>query len=337
MPDPDLNLLLHGASAALPEQIRLRAGPLTLVLEAGDLRYISLGRREVVRRIYGAVRDRDWRTVRGQLSDVVVSSEHDRFHASYRSEHRDGAIDFVWRAAIEGRPDGTIAFAFSGEARSTFESNRIGLCVLHPMRECAGRPARARLTTGTELDVQFPELVAVEQPIHLIALLGNAARALAAADVTLALENHDRFSAATLRRIIESAGSPHAGICLDTANSLGAGEGLAAVTETLAPLTVNLHVKDVRISRLPHMMGFVVEGRPLGQGQLPIAETIACVRQHGRCGSVILEAWTPPGTTMEETVTRERAAADISIERLKTLVCDQEFPRPDWRSGSTKR
>jgi sugar phosphate isomerase/epimerase len=174
-------------------------------------------------------------------------------------------------------------------------------------------------------------------PDDLIALLGNAARALAAADVTLALENHDRFSAATLRRIIESAGSPHAGICLDTANSLGAGEGLAAVTETLAPLTVNLHVKDVRISRLPHMMGFVVEGRPLGQGQLPIAETIACVRQHGRCGSVILEAWTPPGTTMEETVTRERAAADISIERLKTLVCDQEFPRPDWRSGSTKR
>ena len=105
-------------------------------------------------------------------------------------------------------------------------------------------------------------------PDDLIALLRNAGPALAAANVTLALENHDRFPAATLRGIIESAAIPHAGICLDTANSLGAGEGLSAVTETLAPLTVNLHVKDVRISRLPHMMGFVVEGRPLGAGQL---------------------------------------------------------------------
>ena len=154
----------------------------------------------------------------------------------------------------------------------------------------------------------------------LIALLRNAGRALAAANVMLALENHDRFPAATLRGIIESAAIPHAGICLDTANSLGAGEGLSQVTERLAPLTVNLHVKDVRISRLPHMMGFVVEGRPLGGGQLAIAQTIECVRQYGRCGSVILEAWTPPAPTMEQTVLRERADAEISIERLKGLV-----------------
>ena len=119
-------------------------------------------------------------------------------------------------------------------------------------------------------------------PEDLTAVVRNAVPALAAAGVTLALENHDRFPAAVLRRIVDAAGTPHAGVCLDTANSLGAGEGLAAVTDILAPLAVNLHVKDVRISRLPHMMGFVVEGRPLGQGQLPIAETIARVRRAGR-------------------------------------------------------
>ncbi len=157
-------------------------------------------------------------------------------------------------------------------------------------------------------------------PDDLIALLRNAEPGLAAANVMLALENHDRFPAATLRGIIESAAIPHAGICLDTANSLGAGEGLSAVTATLASLTVNLHVKDVRISRLPHMMGFVVEGRPLGAGQLAIAETIECVRQHSRCASVILEAWTSPAATMEQTVRRERADAELSIGRLKALV-----------------
>lgn len=154
----------------------------------------------------------------------------------------------------------------------------------------------------------------------LTALIRNAAPALAAAGVTLALENHDRFPAVVLRRILDNAGTPHAGICLDTANSLGAGEGLASVTDILAPVTVNLHVKDVRITRLPHMMGFLIEGRPLGQGQLPIADTIERVREHGRCASVILEAWTPPARTTEETIEHELADADASIERLKAFV-----------------
>ena len=165
MPDPDLNLLLHGSTAALPEQIPLRAGPLALIFEAGDLRYISFGPRELVRRIYGAVRDPQWRTVPGQLSDLVFSRTVDAFTVSYRSEHRDGPIHFVWRAIIDGRPDGTIAFTFAGEARSTFEKNRIGLCVLHPMQPYASSSITGRRTTGGQLDLRFPQLVAVEQPI----------------------------------------------------------------------------------------------------------------------------------------------------------------------------
>lgn len=157
-------------------------------------------------------------------------------------------------------------------------------------------------------------------PDDLIALLRNAVPALSAARVTVALENHDRFAAATLRRIVDAAASVHVGVCLDTANSLGAGEGLRAVSEVLAPVTVNLHVKDVRISRLPDMMGFLVEGCTLGDGQLPIAEAIDLVRRYGRCESVILEAWTPPAATIGGTIERELASASASVERLKQLV-----------------
>ena len=67
--------------------------------------------------------------------------------------------------ASTARPDGTIAFTFAGEARSTFEKNRIGLCVLHPMHQYAGSSVTGRRTTGVQLDLRFPELVAVEQPI----------------------------------------------------------------------------------------------------------------------------------------------------------------------------
>lgn len=154
----------------------------------------------------------------------------------------------------------------------------------------------------------------------LAALLRNAVPALDRAGVTLALENHDRFGAATLRGIVESAGSPRVGVCLDTANSFGAGEGLDAVTATLAPVTVNLHVKDVSIRRLPYLMGFTIEGRPLGQGQLPIAAAIRAVHERGRCGSAILEAWTPPSARIEETISRELSGAESGIEVLKALV-----------------
>lgn len=170
---PDLNLLLHGDHAALPEQTPLRAGPLTLIFEAGDLRYITLGRRELVRRIHGAVRDRHWRTIPGRLTDVVLSSDDDRFRVSYTSHHREADVDFVWRPDIEGRPDGTITFGFAGEAQSTFARNRIGLCVLHPMHECAGLSASVRRSDGTQGEARFPELVAIEQPVEGFSEFGS--------------------------------------------------------------------------------------------------------------------------------------------------------------------
>jgi 3-oxoisoapionate decarboxylase len=155
-------------------------------------------------------------------------------------------------------------------------------------------------------------------PADVAALARNALPELTAAGVTLALENHDRFPAAVLRQIIDDVASPRLGICLDTANSFGAGEGLEQVAALLAPVTVNLHVKDVVITRLPHQMGFIIEGRPLGRGQLPLRQTLDLVHAAGHCGSVILEAWTPPEADMPATVRRELAWAEEGIVTLKS-------------------
>ena len=57
------NVLTYGRGAPLPERTPLRAGPLTLFYEAGDLRYVKPGDREILRRVYVAVRDRNWGTV----------------------------------------------------------------------------------------------------------------------------------------------------------------------------------------------------------------------------------------------------------------------------------
>lgn len=154
------NVLRYGVDAPSPEQIALRAGPLSLIYEAGDLRYIRLGRREIVRRIYVAVRDRNWGTVPPALSNVGVEQAADAFQISYGAQHRQGEIDFVWQAAITGDAQGRISFAMQGQARSTFLRNRIGFCVLHPMHECAGAPCRIEHVDGTQEQARFPRSIA---------------------------------------------------------------------------------------------------------------------------------------------------------------------------------
>ena len=143
MISPSPPIILRGRPDSPPEARALRAGPLSVVFESGDLRYIRLGDRELVRRIYVAVRDRNWGTVPARLSDLTVEEGPDRFLVRYAAEHEEGLVHFMWRAVIEGGPDGSLRFEMDGAARSTFLRNRIGFCILHPIRECAG--ARCRL------------------------------------------------------------------------------------------------------------------------------------------------------------------------------------------------
>ncbi len=145
----------------------LCAGPLRMRFENGDLRYIKWGEREILRRVYAAVRDRNWDTIPAQISNLQFSIQEDSFHISYDATHREREIDFVWRGEITGDDAGTIRFIFDGEARSTFLRNRIGFCVLHPA-ELAGQPCRARYANGSEYTTMFPELVAAEQPVRAL-------------------------------------------------------------------------------------------------------------------------------------------------------------------------
>ena len=131
----------------------------------------------------------------------------------------------------------------------------------------------------------------------------------------LAIENHDRLLARDFLEIVHGSGSSHVGICLDSVNSMGAGEGIETVTTLLAPHTFNLHIKEFLVQRLPHMMGFTIEGRPVGQGQLPLGWML---KQLGTaCHSAILESWTPPESSIEDTMAKEQDWAIESIAYLK--------------------
>jgi D-apionolactonase len=151
--------------------LELRAGPLSMRFEGGGLRYIRFGRCEVLRRVYVAVRDRNWGTVPWRVAHLKSEIGRDSFRIEFDCEHRQGEIDFLWRGTITGAPDGAVVFSFDGVARSTFHRNRIGFCVLHPISECAGRPCEVIHTSGETEQGCFPAEIAPHQPFKDIRAL----------------------------------------------------------------------------------------------------------------------------------------------------------------------
>jgi sugar phosphate isomerase/epimerase len=137
--------------------------------------------------------------------------------------------------------------------------------------------------------------------------------------IKLALENHDRLKAREFEEIIHSIGSEWVGICLDSVNSMGAGEGFETVSDILIPYTINLHIKDFTIHRVSHKMGIIIEGAPAGKGMLNIPNLLLRTSQNGLCQSAILELWTSPEANIEMTVKKEQSWAKESIEYLQTL------------------
>lgn len=157
------NVLYHGSPKPLPERVPLRSGPLSMVFEAGDLRYVKVGGREVVRRICAAVRDRNWGTVPTVLSNLSIDRGEDSFVIAYDARHRQSEIDFAWHGRIVGEASGKISFTFDGVAQSTFLRNRIGLCVLHP-DTCAGVKSRVTKVDESIEEGHFPRFIAPHQP-----------------------------------------------------------------------------------------------------------------------------------------------------------------------------
>ena len=142
------------------------------------------------------------------------------------------------------------------------------------------------------------------------------------AGVLLAIENHDRFPAATLAHILDEVDSDQVGICLDTANSIGCVENLEILLSVLGPRIANIHVKDYAIFRPPHLKGFVVEGRPAGQGAVNVPWLLAELDRWGRDVNVILELWPPPEPRLEDSIAKEERWTRESIQYLRQFIRD---------------
>src|SRR6266508_6201311 len=92
-------VLYYGSRDALPKPLELRAGPLTLMFDprSAYLRHMRLGDYEVLRGIYGAVRDQNWATIPSQVSNLESKINKDSFRLTFDVTCCWREVDFFWR------------------------------------------------------------------------------------------------------------------------------------------------------------------------------------------------------------------------------------------------
>jgi sugar phosphate isomerase/epimerase len=211
--------------------------------------------------------------------------------------------------------------AVAADARRSGLDLEVGTCGIDPAH------LRAYLRVAVRLQSPLVRVVpdtdtARPSAADLTAVLREVQPEYERAGVCLAIENHDRFPAETLAGVMAQFDGRGVGVCLDTANSIGCGEGLETLLRALGRWVVNLHVKDFRATRLPHKKGFVVEGCPAGRGLVDAPRVLAELRRLRRDPNAILELWPPPGPTPAESIAREDAWAVESIGHLRQFIPD---------------
>jgi len=154
----------------------------------------------------------------------------------------------------------------------------------------------------------------IEETIAMLKRWEPRARAK---NIVIAIENHDRFTCDKFIEIINAVDSPFVRICLDTVNSFGALEGPDLVIKKLAPYTINVHIKDFTIGRLGSKLGFIIQGAPAGAGVLDMDLILKNPQIHA--DTAVLELWTPPEETIDETIKKEISWVQQSVNYLGTI------------------
>lgn len=181
---------------------------------------------------------------------------------------------------------------------------------IHIAQQCKS-PILRVVIDGPGFEPNIPDIVDI---------IKNCIPELISTNIKLAIENHDRLKATEFAEIINKVNSVYVGICLDSVNSLGAGECFEKVIDILLPYTINLHLKDFFVKRVHHKMGFIVEGTPVGKGFLNVPGLISKINTYNKCQSAIIELWTPPENKIEDTIKKEIEWANESINYLKKIL-----------------
>jgi hypothetical protein len=146
---------------------KLTCGAATLEFHQGNLRYIKVGEQEIVRSIYFAVRDENWGTLPCNITSFNLNEKEKEFEIGFVAEFGHPLV-FKANCKICGESNGTISYAFEGEMHADFKRNRIGFCILHPIKECVGQFCKLIHPDQSITASKFPEFISPHQPFKQV-------------------------------------------------------------------------------------------------------------------------------------------------------------------------
>ncbi|MGH6931250.1 MAG: hypothetical protein ACREEE_02325 [Dongiaceae bacterium] len=168
---PSRAIKLFGTDAPAAKRKRLVAGPLSVELDNGALRYVRMGDVEVLRAIAFLVRDENWGTFAPEITDLKVSQGKNSFQVGYNARCADARRAITCRARIFGASDGTLKFEATATPLTDFLTNRTGFIVLHPLKGVAGYPVEVEHVDGLKVKSKFPKIIDPVQPFRNIRAL----------------------------------------------------------------------------------------------------------------------------------------------------------------------
>jgi D-apionolactonase len=185
----------------------LKAGPLSVEFENGQLRYLKVNGVEVLRVVGFLIRDKDWGTATPAISNLNIDQRSDSFSVSFHAEIRIESQQLSYDAEIEGTRDGNLQFTGTAVPKTDFLTARTGFVVLHPLTGVAGFPVDIEHVDGRKVRSKFPELVNPIQPVLDIRSLthevlpGLKATVLMEGD-TFEMEDHRNWTDASFKTYV---------------------------------------------------------------------------------------------------------------------------------------
>ncbi len=150
---------LYGEQRKDPIVHQLTAGPIRMKFQDGELRYLYVGQKEIVRRVYFAVRDSRWDTVMPEFTSINVQAQDNSFKIKLSAVSRNDIADFRWSGDIVGTAEGKITFTINGQANMDYNAPRVGLCVLFGAESLAGQAYEVADKDGKATAGEWPKNV----------------------------------------------------------------------------------------------------------------------------------------------------------------------------------
>jgi hypothetical protein len=149
---------------------KLKKGKLEFLYDRGEIRQLCFAGTQVLNAVYSAVRDHNWGTIPFTVRDEAIRESTDSFRIKLIQDFREGNIRYQAHVTIH-ISERKLTYTFRGTSLSGFKKNRVGICILHPVRECSGKKVEITHPDRSITLAEFPGHISPRQPFKDISAM----------------------------------------------------------------------------------------------------------------------------------------------------------------------